>query len=400
MLKTKLKYIDQQSIIQLNGYLQSFIDIKSMPIYSSVDVRDSGFKVSIVDTNLFPAGFNNLDQTRASSISSQFDSIIQHKCPGVRKVLLVIENNTRNLFYLDNVYALQSYLSNAEYQVTIAANFDVQSDICKHQGFLKAISFSGHELTIHCVNRLLELYQDDSSLWDFILLNNDLMLGVPELLHSFELPILPQLQQGWHARLKSNHFEQVDQILYDCCQHFDFDPWFLSCYYDRVTDANIMEDETLQRLADSAANILYKTQQKYNDYSISEKPFVMIKANSGTYGMGVVPFESPESILTMNRKTKNKLFKGKNGLLLDDLIIQEGVPSKYQMTNSVAEPCLYFIGAEYAGGFLRQNTQKSERENLNSTGMSFTSFEEDEHLNLYMCLAHLALLAVVKEREQ
>ena len=30
------------------------------PFYTSVDIRDAGFKIAVVDTNLFPAGFNNL----------------------------------------------------------------------------------------------------------------------------------------------------------------------------------------------------------------------------------------------------------------------------------------------------------------------------------------------------
>ena len=32
------------------------------PFYSSIDIRNSGFKISPVDTNLFPAGFNNLNK--------------------------------------------------------------------------------------------------------------------------------------------------------------------------------------------------------------------------------------------------------------------------------------------------------------------------------------------------
>ena len=28
------------------------------PFYTSVDIRDAGFKIAVVDTNLFPAGFN------------------------------------------------------------------------------------------------------------------------------------------------------------------------------------------------------------------------------------------------------------------------------------------------------------------------------------------------------
>ena len=30
------------------------------PFYSSVDIRNAGFKMAPVDTNLFPGGFNNL----------------------------------------------------------------------------------------------------------------------------------------------------------------------------------------------------------------------------------------------------------------------------------------------------------------------------------------------------
>ena len=32
------------------------------PFYGSVDLRNAGFKLAPVDTNLFPAGFNNLNQ--------------------------------------------------------------------------------------------------------------------------------------------------------------------------------------------------------------------------------------------------------------------------------------------------------------------------------------------------
>ena len=33
----------------------------SSPFYASVDLRNSGFKLAPVDTNLFPGGFNNLN---------------------------------------------------------------------------------------------------------------------------------------------------------------------------------------------------------------------------------------------------------------------------------------------------------------------------------------------------
>lgn len=33
----------------------------TVPFYCSVDLRNSGFKLAPVDTNLFPGGFNNLN---------------------------------------------------------------------------------------------------------------------------------------------------------------------------------------------------------------------------------------------------------------------------------------------------------------------------------------------------
>ena len=32
-----------------------------MPIYGSVDIRDSNWKVAVIDANQYPAGFNNLN---------------------------------------------------------------------------------------------------------------------------------------------------------------------------------------------------------------------------------------------------------------------------------------------------------------------------------------------------
>ena len=34
-----------------------------IPFYASVDIRNSGYKIAPVDTNLFPSGFNNLNSS-------------------------------------------------------------------------------------------------------------------------------------------------------------------------------------------------------------------------------------------------------------------------------------------------------------------------------------------------
>ncbi|MCA9405869.1 MAG: glutamate--cysteine ligase, partial [Candidatus Omnitrophica bacterium] len=45
---------------KIHQWLESYEGAKELPLYSSVDIRDAGFKMSVVDTNIFPAGFNNL----------------------------------------------------------------------------------------------------------------------------------------------------------------------------------------------------------------------------------------------------------------------------------------------------------------------------------------------------
>ena len=47
----------RQEITQWMNVKRSEIPI---PIYGSVDVRDAGWKIAVVDANHFPAGFNNV----------------------------------------------------------------------------------------------------------------------------------------------------------------------------------------------------------------------------------------------------------------------------------------------------------------------------------------------------
>jgi Glutamate-cysteine ligase len=77
------------------------------PFYSSVDLRNSGFKLAPVDTNLFPGGFNNLSRDFLPLCVQAVMGAIEKICPDARGVLLIPENHTRNVHYLQNVAMLQ-----------------------------------------------------------------------------------------------------------------------------------------------------------------------------------------------------------------------------------------------------------------------------------------------------
>ncbi|HHS84084.1 MAG TPA: glutamate--cysteine ligase, partial [Gammaproteobacteria bacterium] len=87
------------------------------PVYASVDLRNAGFKLAPVDTNLFPAGFNNLNPAFIPLCIQALQSAIEHNCPTAVRVLLIAESHTRNSFYLESIATLQDLLLKAGFEV-------------------------------------------------------------------------------------------------------------------------------------------------------------------------------------------------------------------------------------------------------------------------------------------
>ena len=91
------------------------------PFYTSVDLRNSGFKLAPVDTNLFPGGFNNLNPDFLPLCVHAAMSAVQKICPDARGIMLVPENHTRYAHYLSNVATLKRILEGAGLTVRIGS---------------------------------------------------------------------------------------------------------------------------------------------------------------------------------------------------------------------------------------------------------------------------------------
>lgn len=59
-------------------------------------------------------------------------------------------------------------------------------------------------------------------------------------------------------------------------------------------------------LAEAVERVLAKIQAKYDESGIADKPFVIVKADAGTYGMGVMSVKSSDEVRGLNRKTATK----------------------------------------------------------------------------------------------
>ncbi len=355
----------------IHAWLYNLEGSNELPLYSSVDIRDAGFKVSVVDTNIFPAGFNNICEHGLSDAPLLMKNAILKRVPACKDILIIAEEHTRNTWYLENVRILQQIITQAGFNATVATFLTIQPDFCTNANYAELETATGQPIKIHCLKKLLSKFEAGTANFDLIILNNDLMTGIPDILKNSKIPIYPSIQAGWHSRLKSHHFSYTEKLMEEFGRIVNLDPWFFSAYYSSIEHVDINADGDRQKMADAASMLFEKITKKYQQENITEKPYIVVKADAGTYGMGVMAIEDPKEILELNRKEKNKLHVGKGSQVIERYLLQEGVPTIYNIDNQVSEVCLYQIDNNFVGGFYRSNSQKSDRQNLNSSGMEF-----------------------------
>ena len=385
-----------------------FID-HAAPFYSSVDLRNSGFKLAPVDTNLFPAGFNNLNPAFHPLAVQAAMSVIERVCPDAQRFLLVPENHTRNMFYLQNVATLKSILQKAGLEVRIG------SLIPEITAATELDLPSGEKLLLEPIKRVGNRVMVDDFNPCAVLLNNDLSSGAPEIFKGIEQVLLPPLNAGWTTRRKSQHFAAYDRVAGEFANLINIDPWFINPYFARCGKINFAEKQGEDCLAGYVEEILHQIKEKYRQYDIPHEPFIIAKADAGTYGMGIMTVKSVDDVRNLNRKQRNKMAVVKEGMEVNEVLIQEGVYTFESLNDGVAEPVIYMIDHFVVGGFYRVHTDRGQDENLNAPGSHFQplAFETDCHtpdcygrpgdppnrFYTYGVIARLAMLAAAYELE-
>jgi glutamate--cysteine ligase len=150
------------------------------------------------------------------------------------------------------------------------------------------------------------------------------------------------------------------------------DPWLIDPVFRRCQGIDFMRSEGRECLVANVDAVLEITRERYAHYGIHQRPFVIVKADAGTYGMGIMTAYSGDEFLDLNRKERTRMAKSKEGLPVSDVFIQEGVYTFEQTAQeAVAEPVVYMIGQQVLGGFYRVHTERGRDENLNAPGAHF-----------------------------
>ncbi|MDB5885298.1 MAG: glutamate--cysteine ligase [Polaromonas sp.] len=381
------------------------------PFYSSVDIRNAGFKLAPVDTNLFPGSWDHLTPQMMPLAIQAAMAAIEKICPEARNLLVVPEHHSRNPSYLANVLQLKHIFHQAGLNVRFGSlSPDVKEPVT-------VALENGESLVLEPLirtDRRLGLKDFDPCT---ILLNNDLSAGIPGILEDLhEQYLLPPVHAGWTVRRKSNHFKAYEEISKRFGKLLGIDPWLINPMFAQCEDVNLAQGRGMECLSTHVDALLSRIKRKYKEYGINEKPFVMVKPDNGTSGMGVMTVHDAKDLEALARKAKGRTGAAKDEPLASEIIIQEGVLTNERISDAAAEPVVYLMDRYVVGGFYRVHAGRGVDENLNAPGASFEplSFSDNGRLPqngekpgssspnrfyMYGVVARLAMLAASYELE-
>jgi glutamate--cysteine ligase len=366
-------------IIEKQDVLESWYDLQNRkaptPPYTSIDLRDSGFKVSPVDSNIFPAGFNNICPDDWGLAASTFERVLTKANRNRRpwKILVIPENHTSNLYYFENLWALREILTIAKFEVVIG-HMNPELEPNMEKGCTSVKTATGRTIVLDKILREGELLQTERVRLtedDLLLLNNDLSNGVPTELQGLVQVLAPSPSLGWHSRVKSEHLRHYTDLATEFAAILDVDPWLLTTRFAAVDGLDFDSGLGMEKLAATVDTVIAQIARDYKERGITKEPHVFVKHNSGTYGRSILTAKSGAELLALNRREKNKMNISKGGVHVSSVVVMEGIPTDLKEDNETAEPVIYLAGYEPIGGFLRMNPNKDAEGNLNSPGAHF-----------------------------
>ena len=376
---------------EIEDWFEGEIKDRFVPFYTSFDIRDSSFKVAPVDANVFPAGFNNIcdvDRTKASSLIGEY---LKSRYPNVKVILLLAEEHETNFYYWDNIYIIKSLIEESNYTVKVCVPG------VKIKNPKKLETASGYKISLS----LLEKEKGD-----LIISNNDFST---DYLLPQDVPCTPLPAMGWRHRRKQDFFLHYNKVAKEFASLIKMDPWHFTVKTKLFSPFLITSKENLKNLKKETHIFLEELKKNLPSW-VKGDPFLFLKNNSGTYGLGITTITCPEEVENWNYKTRKRMKAAKGGGGIKELIIQEGIPTSLEdKEGQTAEPVIYMVGSRLAGGFLRSHGKKDEKSNLNSPGsvykrlcISDLEIQVKGHVmeNVYGWVGRLSLLAVLKEIEE
>ena len=318
------------------------------PFYCSVDIRNAGFKLAPVDTDLLPGDFDNLSDSTLPLAVQAAMAAIEKYCPDARNLLLIPESRPRGPRYFVNVQRLAAILRQTGLNVRFGS---LDPDLTAPR---PVVLPDGASLLLEPLRR----HGRRVGLVDFdpcsVLLNTDLSAGQPAVLTDLtEQVLLPPLHAGWAVRRRSQHLASYKEVAKRFSKMLDIDPWLIDPLFIACAAPDWHSRDGEDSLATSVDQLLRQMRSRYREYGVQATPFVVLKADRGTGGLDSLAVRDAAELRGLLRRGRAPVPLNRQEPLGHELVLQEGVPSVETVDQGVADPVVYLIDRYVVGGFYR-----------------------------------------------
>ena len=346
----------EQRILDATPVIERWFRLEWMehtpPIYCSADVRNAGFKLAPVATDLFPSGWHHLGDDTMPLAMQAAQAAIEKICPEARGLLIVPRNGTpgpdtqANLAHLRDIFRMAGLdVRFGSIDPAVSRPLQISEDMVFEPAQRSRYRFG---LT----------YFDPCT----ILLNNPLSSGVPGILEELhEQYLLPPLQASSSVRRKSLNYQCYDEVCKRFAKLIGIDPWLLNPLWMSAGAINPHTPAGAEKLRACVDTLFAKVRRKYKEYGIQEKPFAVIKADLGNSDAHAVVVNDPLDIAAWPGP-------GDADTPPAEYVVQEGVLTQERLDNGAAEPVIYMIDRYVVGGHYRLHPDCNAGNALNVPG--------------------------------
>ena len=112
---------------------------------------------------------------------------------------------------------------------------------------------------------------------------------------------------GWFVRKKHHFFKEYNLLAKEFASLLKIDPWYITIETELFSPFDVESKENLKALKARSSNMLHFLRENRPKLDNKEEPYLFLKNNSGTYGLGVMSVNKLEQLDHLSYKARKKM---------------------------------------------------------------------------------------------
>lgn len=334
-----------------------FVKRVPFPLISAMTIKEGNIKIASSHYELFPIGLNHFCKTDFGLLPTAFKKFFKTHYPdySIKRVLLLVTTQEFNPYYYEHVSTLVQLFKKSGYKVDLGTLEEISAPITIKTPSKISLKISPTQVK---KNKLVTTSLEP----DFIYFTTKgFSMDLLAKLSHIEQPMNPPLKLFSHREKKSDYLFLLNRFATEFSQITNTDPWLFKTEFWVEPHVNVDEKNGIEKVAISAQNLLNTLGMKFKEYQVTQEPSVRLSNNSGTYGMGILSIHSFKDLAALYQRKKAKMTGSRSQAVINDVLIQEEIPSVPLFEKCNGEIVIYSIGAEMVGGYLQNYIAFAEK---------------------------------------